>query len=248
MRKRQQSQPTRKKYHGVIKNLKNKIQNLCKIKPSTKDISSVKVINNINKKPINTNSLFQMLEAIQIPGAVETTATPVHTNSTTENVEVQQRVSENTSKEVETDDEDYTPNLMVEIANSLDAMTEAEPDVFTVNESTETVEYEMPGHTHLADNVTEENQDLALEIDLTEGEVLIINEDAVANPAAYDTTEEDDKAENDEVAPATPQSRGRSRKRSCRTRSAPRSTTTRRPGNTASPPLRSNQNSPTLKE
>ena len=75
-----------------------------------------------------------MFEAIQIPGAVEINATPVHPNSTRENVEVQQRVLENTSKEVETDDEDYTPNLMVEIANSLDAMTEAEPEVFTVEQ------------------------------------------------------------------------------------------------------------------
>ena len=104
----------------------------------------------------------------------------------------------------------------------------------------------MPGHTHLADNVTEENKDLPLEIDLTEGEVLIINEDAVANHAAYDTTEEDDKAETDEVAPATPQSRGRSRKRLCRTWSAPRSTT-RRPGNTASPPLWSSKKIPNTK-
>ena len=106
------------------------------------------------------NPMFQMFEAIQIPGAVETMATPVHTNSSTENMEMQQSVSENSSKEYETDDEEnYTPNLMVEIANSIDAMSEAEPEVFTVDESTETVEYEMPGHTHYEDNVTEENQD-----------------------------------------------------------------------------------------
>ena len=53
---------------------------------------------------------------------------------------------------------------MVEIANSNDAMSEAEPEVFTVNESTETVEYEMSGHTHHEDDVTEEDQDLPLEI------------------------------------------------------------------------------------
>ena len=62
-----------------------------------------------------------MFEPIKISGAVEIQATPVHPHSTTENVEVQQRVSENKSKEVETDEEDDTPNLMVEIANSLDA-------------------------------------------------------------------------------------------------------------------------------
>ena len=179
---------------------------------------------------------------------MEIHATPVHPHSTTENVEMQQRVSENTSKVLETDDEDDTPNLMVEIANNLDARTNAEPEVFAVDDSTETIGYEMPWHNHHADNVTEENLDLPLEIDLTEGEVLIINEDAVANPATNDATEDDDKADNNKVASATPQSRGRSRKRSCRTRSAPRSTTTRRPGNTAFPPLRSNQNSPTLKE
>ena len=55
-----------------------------------------------------------MVEAIQIPGAVEINATPVHLHSTTENGEVQQRVSESTSKEVETDNEDDTHNLMVE--------------------------------------------------------------------------------------------------------------------------------------
>ena len=52
---------------------------------------------------------------------------------------------------------------------------------------------------------------------------MIINEDAVANPAEYDTTEVNDKAETNEVAPDTPQLRGQSRRRSCRTRSATRS-------------------------
>ena len=137
-----------------------------------------------------------MFEPIKISGAVEIQATPVHPHSTTENVEVQQRVSENKSKEVETDEEDDTPNLMVEIANSLDARTEAEPEVFAVDESTETIEYEMPWHNHHADNVTEENLDLPLEIDLTEVEVLILNEDAVANPATNDATEEDDKSDH----------------------------------------------------
>ena len=206
------------------------------------------MINTIKKKSINTSSLFQIIEPIKIPGAVEIHATPVHRHSTTENLEVQQRVSENKSKEVETDEEDDTPNLMVEIANSLDARTEAEPKVFAVDDSTETIEYEMPWQNHHADNVTKENRndtnlDLPLEIHLSgEGEVLILNEDIVANPVTDDATEKEQKAENDVVASATPKSRGCSRTRSCRTRSAPRSTT-RRPGNTASPYPRNDQHS-----
>ena len=76
---------------------------------------------------------------------------------------------------------------------------------------------------------------------------MILNEDTLANPASNVTTEKDEKAENDEVASATPKSRVRSRKKLCRTRSAPRSTT-RRPGSTASPSLTNDQNSPTLRE
>ena len=49
-----------------------------------------------------------------------------------------------------------------------------------------------------------------LEIDLSgEGEVIILTQDIVANPATNEATEKELKAENEESVPATPRSRGR---------------------------------------
>ena len=46
------------------------------------------------------NPMFQMFEAIQIPGAVETTASPVLKNSSMETVEMQQKVLEKLFKRI----------------------------------------------------------------------------------------------------------------------------------------------------
>ena len=113
-----------------------------------------------------------MFEPIMIPGAVEHYATPVHPHSTTENMVMQKSVSENTTKDLETAEEEDIPNLMIEIANSLDERANAEPELFAVDGSTDTVEYNMP----IEENETEENRDdtnqeLPLEIDISgEGE------------------------------------------------------------------------------
>ena len=78
--------------------------------------------------------------------------------------------SQSGSKEDETEYEEdtYTPNtpsLMEEIAASMDALSGAEPTVFTVDESTDTVDYEGPEYIHHVEDVTDDDQEPPLEID-----------------------------------------------------------------------------------
>ena len=89
----------------IIPFLANNMHNICSI------IFSGNLVFNFNRV------LFQMFESIRIPGAVEHHATPVHLHSATEHMVMQQRMSENTTNDLETDDEEEIPNLMIEIAN-----------------------------------------------------------------------------------------------------------------------------------
>ena len=73
----------------------------------------------------------------------------------------------------------------------------------------ETVDYEGPEYTHHVEDVTDDNQEPPLEIDLTQGDVLVINEEMLVNPSDSDNTEENEVVNIKEVAPDTPQSRGR---------------------------------------
>ena len=104
-----------------------------------------------------------MYESIPIPGTVETTSSPVVTHSSMMTMEKHLNVSENCSKEDETDDEEdtYTPNTpsLMEIAASMDALSGAEPTVFTVDESTDTVDYEGPEYIQQVEDVTDDVQE-----------------------------------------------------------------------------------------
>ena len=75
-----------------ITNKLSKIQNPYKNELSNNVIPSVKVINNI--KPLTMKPIFQMYEYIPIPGAAETTASPVTTHSSMRTMKKHLNVSE----------------------------------------------------------------------------------------------------------------------------------------------------------
>ena len=82
-------------------------------------ITRVKVTNNITD-PVTEPPFFQMYDYIPIPGAVETTASPVTPQTTMGITEKHVKVSENCTQEDDSEDEEDTyspdtPSLMEEI-------------------------------------------------------------------------------------------------------------------------------------
>ena len=123
-----------------------------------------------------------MSDYIPIPGAAETIASQVTQHSSMGTTEKHLNVFEKCTQEDESEDEEdtysqNTPSLMEEISATLDTMSRTEPTVFTVDESNDTVEYEGPEHIQQVEDVTDDDTEPPLEIDLTEGDAIVLNED-----------------------------------------------------------------------
>ena len=80
-----------------------------------------------------------MIEPVRIPGTVGYHAT----KGTPEHSVMEHNVSENTNTESDTDDEEV-PCLMMEISIILDQRSTGEIEVFELDGSVETVEFNMP--------------------------------------------------------------------------------------------------------
>ena len=116
--------------------------------------------------------IFQIYEYIPIPGAAETTASPVATHNSMRTMEKHLNVSEICSKvdEMEYEEDTYSPNtpsLIEEISATPETMSGKEPTNFTVDKSTDTVDYEGPEHIKQVEDVTDDNNEPPLEIYIT---------------------------------------------------------------------------------
>ena len=104
-----------------------------------------------------------------------------------------------TSVQFSINSEVETPSLMLEISAALDSMSRTETAVFSVDasdsDSDSTVEYNAPEYTKPNEDMTDE--DKPIEIDLTKGELIELNEEARMNiPIA---TESDENTEHDNL-------------------------------------------------
>ena len=111
---------------------------------------------NDTTNPVTKSPFFQMYKFIPIPGAIETTASPVTPHTTMGITEKNMKVSENSTNEDNSEKEEGnfstdTPSLMLEISAALDSISRTETAVFSVDasdsDSDNTVEYNAPEST-----------------------------------------------------------------------------------------------------
>ena len=103
-----------------------------------------------------------MYDYIPIPGAAETTASPVTPHSSEGITEKHVKVSENCTQEDDSEEDNYspdTPSLMEEISETLDTMSRT-PAVFSVDDSDDTVDYDGPENIQHVEDVTDDEPPL----------------------------------------------------------------------------------------
>ena len=137
---------------------------------------------------------------------------------------MEHNVSENTNTESDTDDKEV-PCLMTEISRTLDQRTTGELEVFEVDGSVETVEFNMPpDEIDIEESIDDRDQDQPLQIDISgDREIIIINEEILVRTTAKEALQTEQKVGNEEAASATSSSRALSRTTSSGSRSSIRS-------------------------
>ena len=163
-----------------------------------------------------------MYDYIPIPGEVETTASPVTPQTTMGITEKHVKVSKN-SEEEEDNYSPVTPSLMVEISETMDSMSRTETAVFSVDgsDSDNTVKYNATETIKPNEDMTENEP--PIEIDLTEGESIVLNEEVRLNTPIANESNKNSESDSLEITTDTQKSRGRSRRQSSRAKSSAKS-------------------------